>query len=81
MIALVFIGAWRDPVRNLWLFEFGLIACALVIPYALVCGAFRGLPFWWRLIDCSFGLLGAIPLWLGRRAALRLAAGRPEITS
>jgi len=81
MIALVFIGAWRDPVRNLWLFEFGLIACALVIPYALVCGAFRGLPLWWRLIDCSFGLLGAIPLWLGRRAALRLAEGRPEVTS
>jgi hypothetical protein len=26
VIAIVFIGAWRDPVRNIWLFEFGLIA-------------------------------------------------------
>ena len=46
MIAIAFIGALRDPVRNAWLFTFGLIACVLVIPYALVCGAFRGIPFW-----------------------------------
>ncbi|HEU0009688.1 MAG TPA: hypothetical protein VFT34_07730 [Verrucomicrobiae bacterium] len=66
-IAIAFIGAWRDPVRNRWLFDFGLTACALVIPYALTFGALRGIPFWWRLIDCSFGLLGAAPLWLARR--------------
>ncbi len=28
----------------------------LVIPYALIFGAVRGIPFWWRLIDCSFGV-------------------------
>jgi hypothetical protein len=81
VIATVFIGAWRDPVRNVWLFNFGLIACALVIPYALVCGAFRGIPLWWRLIDCSFGVLGAIPLWLARRAALQLEMSRRLFTS
>lgn len=64
MIALVFVGALRDPVRNKWLFTFGLIACALVIPYAFVFGAVRGIPIFWRLIDCSFGVFGAIPLWL-----------------
>ena len=63
-IALAFIGALRDPIRNRWLFTFGLIACGLVIPYALVFGAIRGIPVWWRLIDCSFGVFGAIPLWL-----------------
>jgi hypothetical protein len=67
MIAIVFIGAWRDPVRNRWLFDFGLIACALVIPYALVFGAVRGIPLWWRFIDCSFGIFGTIPLWLCRK--------------
>ena len=67
MIAIAFVGAWRDPVRNRWLLDFGLIACALVVPYALTFGALRGIPFWWRLIDCSFGLLGAVPLWLARR--------------
>ena len=67
MIALVFIGAWRDPVRNNWLFDFGLIACALVIPYALICGGVRGIPIWWRLIDCSFGVFGFVPLWFCRK--------------
>ena len=69
VIALAFVAAWRDPVCNRWLFDFGLLACALVIPYALVCGAFRGIPFWWRLIDCSFGVFGAIPLWICRHYA------------
>ena len=72
MIALVFIGALRDPVRNRWLFDFGLIACVLVIPFALGFGGLRGIPFWWRLIDCSFGVLGFIPLWFCRRWAMEL---------
>jgi hypothetical protein len=66
-IAIAFVGALRDPVRNRWLFTFGMIACALVIPYAFVFGAVRGIPFWWRLIDCSFGVFGIIPIWLCRR--------------
>lgn len=57
-IAIAFWGPIKDPVKNLWVVEFGLIACVLVIPYALVFGAFRGIPFGWRLIDCSFGVLG-----------------------
>lgn len=72
VIAIAFIGALRDPVRNRWLFDFGLIACVLVIPYALVFGAVRGIPFWWRLVDCSFGVFGFVPLWLCRRWALVL---------
>ena len=67
VIAIAFVGAWRDPVRNRWLFDFGLIACGLVIPYALIFGGLRGIPVWWRLMDCSFGVLGAIPLWFCRQ--------------
>jgi hypothetical protein len=67
VIALAFIGVLLDPVRNRWLFDFGLIACVLVIPYALVFGCLRGIPFWWRLIDCSFGVLGFMPLWFCRK--------------
>jgi hypothetical protein len=74
-IAIAFVGALREPVRNRWLFDFGLIACASVIPYAFVFGAWRGIPLWWRLIDCSFGLLGSIPLWLCRRWARELESG------
>jgi hypothetical protein len=75
MIALAFIGALRDPLRNSWLFTFGIIACVLVIPYALVFGALRGIPFWWRLIDCSFGVFGLIPLCLCRRWVRELDTG------
>jgi hypothetical protein len=74
VIAIAFIGAWRDPVRNRWFFDFGLVACALVVPFALTFGALRGIPFWWRLIDCSFGLLGAVPLWMARRLVQRLTS-------
>ena len=67
VIAIAFVGALRDPVRNRWLFDFGLIACVLVIPFALVCGGLRGIPIWWRLIDCSFGVVGFTPLWFCRK--------------
>lgn len=75
VIAIVFVGALRDPVRNRWLFNFGLLACALVIPYALFFGGLRGIPLWWRLIDCSFGILGAIPLWFCRNWTRKLERG------
>ena len=63
VIALAFIGALRDPVRNRWLYLFGMISCGLVIPYAMIFGAARGIPIYWRLIDCSFGVFGFIPIW------------------
>ncbi len=72
VIALAFVWAWREPVRNRWLFDFGLIACTLVVPWALVFGGLRGIPLGWRLIDCSFGILGAVPLWFCRRWAREL---------
>lgn len=63
VIAIAFVGALREPVRNRWLYLFGMIACVLVIPYAMICGDIRGIPFYWRLIDCSFGVIGFVPLW------------------
>ena len=71
-IAMAFVGPLRDPVRNIWVIEFGMISCLLLIPYALVFGALRGIPFWWRLIDCAFGVFGFIPLWLAWRATKKL---------
>ncbi len=78
VIALVFVGALRDPVRNRWLFDFGLIACVLVIPYAFIFGGVRGIPIWWRLIDCSFGVFGFIPLWFCRKWAIELEQQPPS---
>ena len=73
VIAVAFIGPLRDPVKNIWVIQFGLIACAMVIPLALIAGPIRGIPFGWRLIDCSFGVFGFIPLWIAYTWTLRLA--------
>ena len=53
ILAVLFVGPWRDPVRNLWV-----------------------IPFYWRLVDCSFGVFGFVPLWLARRWTLTLARSR-----
>jgi hypothetical protein len=62
VLAIAFLGPLRDPVRNKWVLQFGLIACIAVVPLALVAGSIRGIPPLWRAIDCSFGVFGAIPL-------------------
>jgi hypothetical protein len=72
VIAVAFVGPLRDPVRNVWLVTFGLIACAAVIPMALIAGPVRGIPLSWQLIDCAFGVVGAALLWPCRRAILEL---------
>lgn len=66
-IAVFFIGPLLDPVRNRWVITAGLICCAAVIPMALIAGSIRAIPISWRLIDCSFGILGAVPLLYCRR--------------
>ncbi|MFF3502941.1 hypothetical protein [Streptomyces sp. NPDC003247] len=71
VIAVAFYGPYRDPVRNVWVVEFGMIACAGVVPLALICGPVRGIPFWWTVIDLSFGV---IPLYAVRRRIKRLEA-------
>jgi hypothetical protein len=72
VIAVAFIGVLKDPVKNIWVLEFGMIACVMVLPFALIAGGLRGLPIWWRLIDCSFGVLGFIPLWICYRKAQKM---------
>ena len=74
VIAVAFLGAMRDPVRHSWVVGFGLIGCAGVILLALCAGAARGIPAYWRLIDCSFGVACAIPLLLARRYLRALEA-------
>lgn len=76
VIALFFVGPLRDPVRNVWVIDAGLIACAGVIPLALICGGIRGIPVSWRLIDCAFGVFGALPLWWVRRMIGELEKAR-----
>lgn len=64
-IAAAFIGPWQDPVRNKWVLQWAALCCLGVPLLAFGAGPTRGIPFFWRLIDCSFGLfcgLALIPL-------------------
>ncbi len=72
VIAVVFIGLLTHPVRNIWCIEFGMIACLMVILLALIAGHIRQIPFFWRIIDCSFGVIGIVPLFLCYRKIKKL---------
>jgi hypothetical protein len=63
VLAILFIGPYLDPIRNKWVIIFGVICSVGVFFLALIAGPIRGIPPYWRLIDCSFGVVcGAISL-------------------
>lgn len=72
VIAVLFIGPFRDPVRNIWVIQWGMMVCIGIIPLALIAGQLRGIPFGWSLIDMSFGVIGIIPLIIVLRLIRRL---------
>ena len=49
-----------------------MIASLMVIPWALVFGAIRGIPLWWRCVDSMFGVFAFVPAWLCHRWASEL---------
>jgi len=75
VIALFFIEPLRRPGTCQGNLVVGMIACAAIVPLALVCGGIRGIPLHWRLIDCSFGVFGIMPLVVCWRIGRRLGAG------
>ncbi|MGZ6520099.1 MAG: hypothetical protein ACXVED_21170, partial [Bacteroidia bacterium] len=60
------------PVKNIWVIQFGMIACVMVFPLALIAGHIRQIPFYWQMIDCSFGVLGIIPLYFTYKLIIQL---------
>ena len=76
MIALFFVLPYREPVRYEGVQWVGIWSSLLVFPLALVCGPLRGIPIYWQLVDCSFGVACILPLALSIRWTRRLAAVR-----
>ena len=73
IIAIPFLMALRDPLRHSWVVAYGIGACLAVLPFALVFGAIRGIPVFWRIVDTTFGIGGLIVLLILRRRLRRLA--------
>ena len=76
MLAVLFAGAMRDPVRNVWIVQCGLIMCAAIPVLAIICIPIRGLPNCWILIDSAFAPAAGLPLWLALRAIRRIERSR-----
>ena len=79
MLAILFIGPLNNPVKNIWVIEFGMIACIFILPLAFIAGSIRSIPFFWRLVDCSFGLFGIIPLALAYQNIKKMEAAQIEV--
>lgn len=62
VIAFFFIGPLMRPEQSRQVIYAGIAACVSVVPLAFICGALRGIPIYWRIIDCTFGIAGMVPL-------------------
>ncbi|MES2439515.1 MAG: hypothetical protein V4584_10630 [Verrucomicrobiota bacterium] len=74
VIAGFFVGPIIHPKTSRSVIHTGIVACLAVIPLAMICGPIRSIPFYWRLIDCSFGVIGIIPLLYCLRQLKRIEA-------
>lgn len=79
VIAMAFIGPLKDPIKNKWIIDWAILACIAVFPLAFIAGPIRHIPMFHILIDCSFGLIGIIPLVICRRMIGRLAQNKLAI--
>jgi hypothetical protein len=78
VIATFFVGPLIHPVSGRSTIYTGIFACVAVIPLAIICGEVRGIPFYWRLVDCSFGVIGAVPLLYCLKLIGRIEAEQTE---
>jgi hypothetical protein len=84
VMVIACLGPLRDPVRNIWVLQFGLIGCTLMIPMTLLSGVARGLPWSWQLFDCVIAVAGAIIFLMCYRYARQmetLSGSRPAFSA
>jgi hypothetical protein len=58
VIAMLFIGVLRDPVRNIWIVEWSMLTSLCVFPLAFIAGPIREIPLLHQVIDSLFGIAG-----------------------
>lgn len=79
MIAAFFVLPWRDPVRYEGVLYVGIIGSIMILPLTFICGPIRGIPFWWSVIDSSFGILCLPPLVFALRKTRLIANSGMEL--
>ena len=73
IIAMAFIGPLKNPVKNIWIIEWAMLACVAILPLAFIAAPIRHIPLFHVIIDCSFGIVGILPLFICRRWILQLS--------
>ena len=76
VIAMAFIGPLKDPEKNKWIIDWAILACIAVLPLAFIAGPIRKIPMFHILIDCSFGVLGLLPLFICRNMIKKLGKNK-----
>ncbi len=72
VIAIAFIGPLIKPVKNIWVIEWAMLTCIAILPLAFIAAPIRHIPLFHVLIDCSFGIIGILPLFICRRWIIQL---------
>ncbi len=67
VIAMAFVGPYKDPIKNEWVIDWAMLACLAVFPLAFIAGPVRQVPLFHIIIDCAFGFFGLIPLYICKR--------------
>ena len=78
LIAIAFIGPLRDPVKNQWVVQWGMIAAALSIAMAFGWERMRNIPVWWSFIDAGISYAAFVLLWICNRWIQQLKMMRAE---
>lgn len=76
IIAIPFIMAIRDTRQIPWVINYGIFACLAVLPFAIVFGAIRDIPLFWRGVDTLFGIGGLVVLFILRRQFTALSSSQ-----
>lgn len=74
IISIPFLMAVRDPLKQSWVITYGISACIAVLPFAIVFGAIREIPLFWRGVDTLFGIGGLVVLLILRKQLQALQA-------
>ena len=81
VLAILFYGAAKDPVRNRWVIKCGLIMCALIPVLAAIAIPFRSIPYFWFFIDFAFTPAAAIPLFIAFKDVSKIESASKNIKS
>jgi hypothetical protein len=76
VIAMAFIGPLKDPIKNKWIIDWAMLACVAVFPLAFIAAPIRHIPMFHVLVDCSFGVVGLVPLYFCRKWIKQLEANK-----